>query len=1088
MSFNFTESHPSNDYPISPLDTEGFGYQVGFPDNLISYNFMPNSISNDLQISHPDAPHNDTSSKHDATESIVANELNASTSHDLNYDVSLKDDLNKAFKAIKAPGTFAVWGALPTTPPAGLNVEGVGDVALPLQEEKIRQLIDKSHQAPYGRRSETLVDVSVRNTWEINGDQLHFFDPAWLHYLLDLSKRVATDLGIEAPIRLDLYKMLIYETGAMFKAHTDTEKTPGMFGTLIICLPSVHTGGEVTVKHHGQTKTLRTSDATQSYACWYSDAMHEVLPVQSGYRCVLTYNLAVKPGLTRPTATAPEYQNANIRKTLEIWLNELKSRQVESHLYCPFEHEYTEAAMSIGALKTNDLARAKVMQDLTSELPFDVFLALLQKEDQGSEEDGPNYNRYKRSRNSLYDSPKTGGGTHAMSKITRTSYAVKSLQALDGTLIAERFDFDMNSCLEKDPFLDLTVTDEHHEPYMGNWGPSSTYWYRRATLVIVPHSEVGNYLAKCASRNDRSTMCYLARVCSLPTAREHMLDALFKLCKPRSIHGLPPGTIRDILQVALQHSSYEVFKSIAGSHGGELPDTFFEWAKEWLNTVAESERFEKYQNWIPLLLDGYPSLANHTNIAQRILCANADAEPTSTSWVQVFIHRSISTFAQTVGAPTAEDGRVMVSAAFRLNEPWANISASLALIFGRFQKHPHEWLDTLPESERLEKYQKWIPSLLFGYPSLDHRISIVQKISGATGDVEPTSQPWARDLVRQSIINFLGTIGMPTAEEASVIVSAVFTLNDPWANTSVLLTLIFDCFPQAHAAAFSLAFLSRFKILASSTETQFPVSDTMELWRNLSSRFFTRERTPGNIIASANSMPSSHRHAGLTPRALVEFACDLTNFNAHGENLMEPFIQQICVHCTGFSAQDMCRFWMPFFYDLTRGLAYRSASLTTTSYKQLTLQFIQRLDGQMLGPCPQVGVRSRRPQVACSCGDCRDLNRFLRDSSQTVVRFKLIQARRKHLEDTLIHHSIACTQKTERMGSPQTLVVTKKYTLQDEINEWKKRQKQLYASLNRNIQPEHLKDILGDQEFARVCTLAGGNVLTNSNLNSSSLA
>jgi hypothetical protein len=86
-----------------------------------------------------------------------------------------------------------------------------------------------------------------------------------------------------------------------------------------------------------------------------------------------------------------------------------------------------------------------------------------------------------------------------------------------------------------------------------------------------------------------------------------MLDALFKLCKPRSIHGLPPGTIRDILQVALQHSSYEVFKSIAGSHRGELPDTFFEWAKEWLNTVAESERFEKYQNWyvyyfFPLLL------------------------------------------------------------------------------------------------------------------------------------------------------------------------------------------------------------------------------------------------------------------------------------------------------------------------------------------------------------------------------------------------------------------------------------------------------------------------------------------------------
>ena len=139
----------------------------------------------------------------------------------LNYQTNLKNDLYEALEAIDTPGTFAAWGALPTTPPAGLRVDGVGDIALPLREEQVRQLIAKAHQAPFGRRSETLVDVSVRNTWEINADQLRFLDPAWPNYLLRLSKLVATNLGIDGPIRLELYKMLIYEKGAMFKRHTE---------------------------------------------------------------------------------------------------------------------------------------------------------------------------------------------------------------------------------------------------------------------------------------------------------------------------------------------------------------------------------------------------------------------------------------------------------------------------------------------------------------------------------------------------------------------------------------------------------------------------------------------------------------------------------------------------------------------------------------------------------------------------------------------------------------------------------------------------------------------------------------------------
>jgi hypothetical protein len=67
-----------------------------------------------------------------------------------------------------------------------------------------------------------------------------------------------------------------------------------MFGTLVICLPSAHTGGEVHLLHGGKEVALSTapdSFSGLSALAWYSDVQHETKPVASGYRLVLTYNL-----------------------------------------------------------------------------------------------------------------------------------------------------------------------------------------------------------------------------------------------------------------------------------------------------------------------------------------------------------------------------------------------------------------------------------------------------------------------------------------------------------------------------------------------------------------------------------------------------------------------------------------------------------------------------------------------------------------------------------------------------------------------------------------------------------------------------
>jgi hypothetical protein len=72
---------------------------------------------------------------------------------------------------------------------------------------------------------------------------------------------------------------------------------------------------------------------------------------------------------------------------------------------------------------------------------------------------------------------------------------------------------------------------------------------------------------------------------------------IFDRFQKHPLVGLPPETTSDILRATLLHSDYQLFKSIASCHRGELPTTFFDWAKQWLDTLPELERFEKYKNW-----------------------------------------------------------------------------------------------------------------------------------------------------------------------------------------------------------------------------------------------------------------------------------------------------------------------------------------------------------------------------------------------------------------------------------------------------------------------------------------------------------
>jgi len=76
----------------------------------------------------------------------------------------------------------------------------------------------------------------------------------------------------------------------------DTPRSATQFGSLVVCLPCPHQGGDLCVSHNGEDTVFNFGSKSAnciSWAAFYSDAEHEVLEVTHGHRITLTYNLFV---------------------------------------------------------------------------------------------------------------------------------------------------------------------------------------------------------------------------------------------------------------------------------------------------------------------------------------------------------------------------------------------------------------------------------------------------------------------------------------------------------------------------------------------------------------------------------------------------------------------------------------------------------------------------------------------------------------------------------------------------------------------------------------------------------------------------
>ncbi|ETS04714.1 hypothetical protein M419DRAFT_73614 [Trichoderma reesei RUT C-30] len=366
----------------------------------------------------------------------------ASSSHRRIVYSAWKQQLLNCLNGIVSSGDFAVSRRYQTFASPGLRIAGSEAVIpLPLTDRDAETIQGACREAPFGRGDQTLVDKSVRKTWELDATQFECTNPSWPAFLSTLLNDAAAGLGLP-DVSAKPHKLLLYEKGSFFKRHKDSEKEAGMVATLVVCLPGIHKGGDVHLSFGPERRVLATAPASAfdvTALAWYSDVDHEVKPLESGHRLALTYNL-FQSGSAKQSAQFLFERSQQLKGIIGKW--QAHFPQVPMVVY-PLAHKYTKSSLSLSNMKGRDRAVCHSLKEAST--ACGLYLVLAHMTHTADEFD------------SYYT---TGEGE------TRTT--LDSIYSCEGAQIGSSDTIDDRIILDSDMFTDRDADSQDEEEFTGN--------------------------------------------------------------------------------------------------------------------------------------------------------------------------------------------------------------------------------------------------------------------------------------------------------------------------------------------------------------------------------------------------------------------------------------------------------------------------------------------------------------------------------------------------------------------------------------------------------------------------------------------
>ncbi len=373
-------------------------------------------------------------------------------------------------------------------------------MGLPVTAAQAKQLRLIARPARYGRGEDTLLDRRVRDTWEVPRSRVYIDVRRWTNTLGPMLRAIRDDLGLPptAILEPDLHSMLVYEPGQFFAAHQDSEKDDRMVGSLVVLLPSRCTGGELVVSHRGEKVTYRGSTSALTFLAFYSDTRHEVLPVETGYRVALTYNLrlsgdstsgTVAPGRTAAAAGLMSQHFAT--PVAPRWRHDDEAGEPPDRLVFLLDHQYSEHSLRWPQLKGEDATRAAVLRNAAEEAGCEATLALAEIRETWDVE----YVEYRRGRRGWSSWDDDGPDPDDVGALGSVIDSDIEIRPAEGRAVGARHVAQTELAMTT-PSVELEPYDTEYTGNMGNYGNTMDRWYRRAAVVIWPRSRAFALKAK----------------------------------------------------------------------------------------------------------------------------------------------------------------------------------------------------------------------------------------------------------------------------------------------------------------------------------------------------------------------------------------------------------------------------------------------------------------------------------------------------------------------------------------------------------------------------------------------------------------
>jgi hypothetical protein len=213
--------------------------------------------------------------------------------------------LARAIHGIVSP--FACGGSLRLDKPLSLRFQDGAEITVTPAKDEYQQnasnqaLTERCTPARHGRGRQTRYDRSVRDALQLNAAGGTFsvpnFDPEASGVLDEIRQRLAP--ADPNPITAELYSLNVYQSRGHFVPHKDTPRGDDMLGTLVVCLPSHFSQGQLVASHHGAREVFDWGSEIERdpapervrWAAFFGDVDHSIERLWGGSRVTVSYIL-----------------------------------------------------------------------------------------------------------------------------------------------------------------------------------------------------------------------------------------------------------------------------------------------------------------------------------------------------------------------------------------------------------------------------------------------------------------------------------------------------------------------------------------------------------------------------------------------------------------------------------------------------------------------------------------------------------------------------------------------------------------------------------------------------------------------------